>query len=296
MKKIILTFFVAIMLLVPFSSAFAAATVGQELKTPEAGWKRYESNDQKVLQSGTWTLVSNANHSNGAYLWSSSAGSSLSFKFYGSKMRLITAMATDRNTLAQVTVDGTVYSYSEYKNTVQYQTLVFELAGLSTGPHTVKISAVGLTSLDAIDIDDTGYLIDSNISAPTNLSAIGENGKIDLRWTAVTGATSYVVKRSTSSGGPYDILATNITSAVYTDSGVTNGVTYYYVVTAMDADSESINSNEASATPLPPLKPTLDVSIVDEKVKVGQEFTANIALKNVNNSTFAGRNYSLDLA
>ncbi len=83
---------------------------------------------------------------------------------------------------------------------------------------------------------------------PTGLTAIPGNAQISLSWTASTGATSYNVKRSTTNGGPYTQVASP-TTILYTDSGLTNGTKYYYVVTAVNAGGESANSSQASATP-----------------------------------------------
>ncbi len=85
-------------------------------------------------------------------------------------------------------------------------------------------------------------------SAPTGLVAAAGNAQVVLTWTATTGAASYHVKRSTTSGGPYTQIA-NPTSADYTDTGLTNGRTYYYVVCALNSAGESGNSPQASATP-----------------------------------------------
>ena len=41
----------------------------------------------------------------------------------------------------------------------------------------------------------------------------------------------------------------NVTTTGYTNTGLVNGTTYYYVVSALNAFSESANSTEASATP-----------------------------------------------
>jgi len=94
-------------------------------------------------------------------------------------------------------------------------------------------------------------------AAPLNLTATGGNQQIALAWTASTGATSYHVKRATTNGGPYTTDASP-TGTSYTDTTVTNGTTYYYVVTAISAGGESANSNQASATPVaaPPAPPT----------------------------------------
>ncbi|MCH8066075.1 MAG: DNRLRE domain-containing protein [Chloroflexi bacterium] len=62
-------------------------------------------------------------------------------------------------------------------------------------------------------------------------------------------ADGYRILRSTTAGGPYSKLNSSLlTSSAYTDTGVANGVTYYYVVTAVDdCANESANSNEESA-------------------------------------------------
>ncbi|MFN2513923.1 MAG: fibronectin type III domain-containing protein [Pyrinomonadaceae bacterium] len=86
-------------------------------------------------------------------------------------------------------------------------------------------------------------------AAPTGLTATAGNAQVALSWTASSGATSYNVKRSTTSGGPYTTIAPGVTTTSYTDASVTNGTTYYYVVTAVNSTGESANSNQASATP-----------------------------------------------
>jgi hypothetical protein len=85
-------------------------------------------------------------------------------------------------------------------------------------------------------------------AAPTGLTALAGKRKISLSWTASSGATSYNVKRSTTSGGPYATIASSVTTTTYTDSGLTTGRTYYYVVTAVNAAGESAPSNQAGAT------------------------------------------------
>jgi fibronectin type 3 domain-containing protein len=85
--------------------------------------------------------------------------------------------------------------------------------------------------------------------APTNISATGSSGSATVSWTASTGATGYNVKRSTVSGGPYSTIASSVTAVTYTDTPLTNGITYYYVISALTGSSESANSAQVSATP-----------------------------------------------
>jgi parallel beta-helix repeat protein len=95
--------------------------------------------------------------------------------------------------------------------------------------------------------------------APTNVSASGGNGTVNLTWSASAGATSYNVLRSTVSGGPYTTVpgGSGIVATSFVDKGLTNGTTYYYVVQAVNAVGTSPNSAQVSATPVaPPAAPT----------------------------------------
>ncbi len=86
------------------------------------------------------------------------------------------------------------------------------------------------------------------LPAPTGLAATAGNAQVSLTWNAVTGATSYNVKRATTSGGPY-VLAGTATGTSFTNTGLTNGTTYFFVVSAVSSSGESPNSAEVSATP-----------------------------------------------
>ncbi len=86
-------------------------------------------------------------------------------------------------------------------------------------------------------------------SPPTGLTATAGAAQVQLSWNASTGATGYNVKRSTTSGGPYTTVATIATTS-FTNTGLTNGTTYFYVVSATNANGESANSSQVSATPL----------------------------------------------
>jgi len=88
-------------------------------------------------------------------------------------------------------------------------------------------------------------------AAPAGLQATAGNAQISLTWNSSAGATSYNVKRSTTNGGPYTTVASP-TTASYTNTGLTNGTPYYYVVTAVNSAGESNPSSQATATPTAP--------------------------------------------
>ncbi|HWH61352.1 MAG TPA: glycoside hydrolase family 44 protein [Terriglobales bacterium] len=85
-------------------------------------------------------------------------------------------------------------------------------------------------------------------AAPTAVTATAGNASVALAWTASSGATSYKVSRSTTSGGPYTQIGTP-SVASYADFGLTNGTTYYYVVAAVNSYGSSSNSSEVSSKP-----------------------------------------------
>jgi hypothetical protein len=89
--------------------------------------------------------------------------------------------------------------------------------------------------------------------APGGLSATAVSpSQINLAWDAFPGATSYNVKRSATSGGPYVVVATGVTATNYPDPGLAGGTLYYYVVSAMVAGEESANSLPIAAATLSP--------------------------------------------
>ena len=86
-------------------------------------------------------------------------------------------------------------------------------------------------------------------STPTGLAATAGNNQVALTWNASSGATSYNVGRSTTSGSGYATIASP-TTANYTDTTAVNGTTYYYVVAAVNGGGTSANSSQVAATPV----------------------------------------------
>ncbi len=102
-------------------------------------------------------------------------------------------------------------------------------------------------------------------AGPSGLTAVPGINQVALTWNALLGATSYNVKRSTVSGGPYTTISTagTVTGTSYVDSTALGGTTYYYTVsaaTSIGAASETANSAteaRAAAGCAPPAAPTV---------------------------------------
>lgn len=105
-------------------------------------------------------------------------------------------------------------------------------------------------------------------AVPTQLVATAGDGRVDLAWTAVPGATSYAVVRD---GTP---LAT-VTDPAYADKAADNGTTYSYAVAAVNSSGSSARSTAVDATPLPP-KPAVpaDVTATAGDQRVALAWTA----------------------
>lgn len=112
----------------------------------------------------------------------------------------------------------------------------------------------------SFDLEPIAGWIGNYLTAPTNvpgtpagLKAVATNGTALLTWTSTpANPTSYTVKRSRTSGGPYTTIATDVTEGVaattYADSAVTNGGAYFYVVSASNAFGAGPNSAQVAVT------------------------------------------------
>ncbi len=85
-------------------------------------------------------------------------------------------------------------------------------------------------------------------AAPTGVNVTMLNGSSSLSWNAPTYANTYNIKRATASGGPYSTIASNVTAANYSDSGLALAGTYYYVISAVSEAGEGANSAQVQAS------------------------------------------------
>lgn len=105
----------------------------------------------------------------------------------------------------------------------------------------------------ALSMSEIVYLAQGNggPAAPTGLaSAVAAPKQVELKWTASTTVppagtgTYYILKRSTTPGTGYAVVASSLSGTVFTDAKADAGATYYYVVTAVNTGGESDPSNE----------------------------------------------------
>jgi Glycoside hydrolase family 44 len=130
------------------------------------------------------------------------------------------------------------------------QTSIAQLADVSVANNSVS-TTVPSQSITLFVIP-AGHVL-SPPSAPTGVAATVGSGTVTITWNAAGGATSYTVERGSASGGPYSPIATLAGSSTsFKDSGLTNGTTYYYVVTGANSAGASPNSAQVVATPIVP--------------------------------------------
>jgi fibronectin type 3 domain-containing protein len=155
---------------------------------------------------------------------------------------------------ARVTVSWTAPAgatkYTVYRNNVaiatQAGTTLVDTAVTNNLTYTYDVVAFALNSPASVhSASVTAMPVAPPLSAPVGLSASPGDAKVTLTWGAVTGATSYQVRR-----GSTVISTTSATTLV--DSPLMNNTTYTYTVTALGPSSTSAPSAPVSATPAIP--------------------------------------------
>ncbi len=119
--------------------------------------------------------------------------------------------------------------------------------GLPPATYSIYVDAVGLPCVR--DHMSSAISFTMGLPAPTNLVASATNAQVNLSWNSVINATNYVISYGTNSGGPYPNSQNSAVSAT-SITGLSNGVPYFFVVTAQNTTNTSGLSSEVTATPL----------------------------------------------
>jgi fibronectin type 3 domain-containing protein len=138
--------------------------------------------------------------------------------------------------------------------TVGYQGLTASFTPSSSLAYATSYTAtVKGTVTDALGLAmgaDFTWSFTTQPPPPTGLATLAGPGEMTLTWTPIVGASYYLVRSSSTSMGPYALAGRSTGPSFSQFSGLTNGNTYYYVVSAVTADGESPISAQASVTPL----------------------------------------------
>lgn len=144
------------------------ATVGQQLASPESGWKRYDDTHPFIGYFGRWnkdtTTTQNYNKTI-IHVDYGDTEAKARIIFKGSKIRIIGNIFTNKPNNIDISIDGILETFSQYSTTAGYQVLNYEKVLLENKIHIVEISSPSdmmsdnSWNIDAIDIDADGELI-----------------------------------------------------------------------------------------------------------------------------------------
>lgn len=133
--------------------------------------------------------------------------------------------------------------------------------------------------------------------APANLLATAGDAQVNLSWNSASTADTYSVHRSTTAGGPYATIATGLTATTHVDTTVSNGTTYFYVVSGVNEAGEGPDSNQASATPQAPTAPAAPTGVTatsptKKKITISWNAVSGAASYTIKRSTTNGGPYA----
>jgi fibronectin type 3 domain-containing protein/PKD repeat protein len=244
---------------------------GQSGKSGEAS-----ATPQPAAPAAPTNLSATAGVAQVSLTWNASSGAT-SYNIYRS-----TTSGGEGSTPFQTGISGTSYTNTGLTNGTTYY---YQVSAVNGGGQSGKSGEASATPQPAAP------------AAPTNLSATAGVAQVSLTWNASSGATSYHIYRSATSGAEGNTpFQTGISGTSYTDTGSTNGTTYYYQVSAVNSTGESVKSGEASATPQAATKPT---AIFSNNGPVNEGSPAKVSFSNASDSAAeraAGFHYSYALS
>ncbi|OGQ04081.1 MAG: hypothetical protein A3F82_07035 [Deltaproteobacteria bacterium RIFCSPLOWO2_12_FULL_44_12] len=167
--------------------------------------------------------------------WTKLSGAT-GYKIY----RSTTSPVTTSSTLVDTVGDVATYTDSGLTNSTTYY---YRIVGILSGGDS------GLSS----EVSGTPSL---SLVAPTGVAAQAGNAQMTLTWSKAAQATGYKIYRSTTS--PVTTSSTLVETvgdvATYTNTGLTNGTTYYYAIASTASGTDSGLSSEVSGAPTAGIK------------------------------------------
>jgi len=290
------------------SSAFTGATLVASLPAGTVSFR-----DASLAASTAYYYRVSAYNNSGSSAYATATGSTLApVLLVPAAPAGVTATAGDAKVSLAWSAGTGATSYSVKRSTTSggpYATVQSGTAtsavdsGLTNGTtyyYVVTASNAAGESVNSVQVGANPAAVPTAPAAPSGLAATAGDARVTLAWTAPVGATAYSVKRSTTNGGPYTVLTTSNTTVNYTDTPVTNGTTYYYVVAAWNGSLVSADSTQVSAVPVAPVtvaKPdapaALNATAGDTRVTLSWPASTGATSYGVKRATTSGGPYTL---
>lgn len=141
-----------------------ANTLGAGTLAPDKGWRRYDGSYPSFNYVGSgWTTQSDVAYYGGAMNYTQTvAGTKIIFEFTGSKLRFIGVNHPTHSASIVIVIDGVSSTFSQ-QGVLIPSCLQFEKLDLPWGRHTVEVYSTVTygVRLDAIDIDENGYFVET---------------------------------------------------------------------------------------------------------------------------------------
>lgn len=147
-------------------------------------------------------------------------------------------------------------------NTISASINQYTDSGLSAGTdYYYTVSSVNSSGTESGKSNEVGIRM---VTGPASISTSNVSNKVQISWSSVAGATSYVVSRSDSSGGPYGSVGSTGLNTLL-DSDIVNGKTYYYVVEAKFSGTlRSAISNESAISAIKVMNLQVPIELTDQ--------------------------------
>jgi hypothetical protein len=130
------------------------------------------------------------------------------------------------------------YLHDDLTNGTTYFYVLAAVNSVGEGPESAEVSATPVA----------GATIPS---APTGVTAASGDGQVTIGWDPVAGATSYNIYMGAAPGVTTGGTPQSDTTPPFSQTGLTNCATYYFIVTSVNVAGESGASSEVSSVPHP---------------------------------------------